>query len=298
MKNQSYQYEDQVLKELQNVEKEVLRNFDKVCKSHNLKYFGVFGTALGAIRHKGFIPWDDDIDVGMMLEDYEKLMMVPECEWEQLGLELQSAFDNCSYHMFLYPCIYKKGTRFIGKAQVHSIRNSKMDLSCRPIFLDVFVFSHVSDFSVVNKYSKKLYRLSRYWRYSLIGMRTIPGDGFIFNAHCVINNALHGILSLFPNSDVFFRDKFWKTIKELNVGQYVTTFTADVSEASKLYMKESDIFPLVNVSFEDIQLPMPKNYDKMLRSLYGDYMKIPAVSERVNHAPRTLDFGNGDVISK
>ena len=72
MSKQLYNYPPEVIKKLQRVELQILKDFDKVCRKYNLTYFALFVTAIGAIRHQGFIPWDDDIDVGMMKEDYDK----------------------------------------------------------------------------------------------------------------------------------------------------------------------------------------------------------------------------------
>ena len=68
----------QDLKKIWMVGLDILFELDKVCKKHNLKYFLLWGSLLGAIRHKGFIPWDDDIDVGMLRSDYEKLFSLKE----------------------------------------------------------------------------------------------------------------------------------------------------------------------------------------------------------------------------
>ena len=67
-------YEKEVLDKLHRVQVEILRDFDAVCEKHQLHYFAVYGTAIGAVRHGGFIPWDDDVDVAMLREDYEKFL--------------------------------------------------------------------------------------------------------------------------------------------------------------------------------------------------------------------------------
>ena len=75
-------YEPETLERLHKVHVEMLKDFQQVCKKHNLQYFAVYGTAIGAVRHQGFIPWDDDIDVGMLRDDFEKFMTIAE---EELG---------------------------------------------------------------------------------------------------------------------------------------------------------------------------------------------------------------------
>ena len=70
--------DNDTLKKLQEVELEILEEFDRICKKHNLTYFAVGGTLIGVIRHEGFIPWDDDIDLGMPRKDYDKFIEI--CE--------------------------------------------------------------------------------------------------------------------------------------------------------------------------------------------------------------------------
>ena len=73
--NQDY-YDEKVLKKLQKIELGILKEFDKICEDNNLDYFLVGGSAIGIVRHKGFIPWDDDIDVGMNRKDYDKFLEI------------------------------------------------------------------------------------------------------------------------------------------------------------------------------------------------------------------------------
>ena len=72
--SRSKQYDEIVLKKLHGVQVEMLHDFAQVCEKYKLPYFAVYGTAIGAVRHAGFIPWDDDIDVGMLRVDYDKFM--------------------------------------------------------------------------------------------------------------------------------------------------------------------------------------------------------------------------------
>ena len=71
-------YEPEILKQVQQMELEILRDFMDVCEENGLRYFGFAGTGIGAIRHGGFIPWDDDIDVAMPRKDYDRFMNVME----------------------------------------------------------------------------------------------------------------------------------------------------------------------------------------------------------------------------
>jgi len=74
--NRSEKYKPEVLKRLHNVQLQILSDFIRACEKYELSYFAVYGTAIGAVRHGGFIPWDDDIDVGMLRRDYDKFLQI------------------------------------------------------------------------------------------------------------------------------------------------------------------------------------------------------------------------------
>lgn len=127
------------LKKLQLAETEMLQVLDDICAEYEIPYFVLFGTALGTARHQGFIPWDDDIDVGMLRSDYEKLKKIPKEAWK--GLELISPEDNCFYHEKLFPRIYKPGTVLEfekWKKYVHNPDDIK-----KPVWIDIFLFDYV-----------------------------------------------------------------------------------------------------------------------------------------------------------
>lgn len=84
------------MKKLWSVQLDLLKKFDEVCKKHKLKYFAIGGTLLGAVRHSGYIPWDDDIDLGMMRNDYDRLIEVAETEFNHPYF-LQSAYSDIDY---------------------------------------------------------------------------------------------------------------------------------------------------------------------------------------------------------
>lgn len=80
------EYDPDVLKKLQKAEIEILKDFDALCDKYSIDYFVCGGTALGGVRHEGFIPWDDDIDIGMTRDDYERFLEVAETEYGWEGL--------------------------------------------------------------------------------------------------------------------------------------------------------------------------------------------------------------------
>ncbi len=127
-------YDDETLNKLHETLIELLDEFVRICKKHNLKYTLVAGTVLGAVRHSGFIPWDDDIDVGMLRPDYEKFLEVAPKELKDKYI-LDCFEQNKDYHLS-FAKIKKNGTIFDEEA-AHHMNNHK------GIFLDVFPLDNV-----------------------------------------------------------------------------------------------------------------------------------------------------------
>ena len=118
-----------MLDKLHRVQVEILRDFDAVCEKHQLHYFAVYGTAIGAVRHGGFIPWDDDIDVLMPREDYNRLIDVFR-EGKLKGYHLQCIETDPGYWNF-FAKLRKNGTTFITKEE-------RYVKSHQGVFIDIF----------------------------------------------------------------------------------------------------------------------------------------------------------------
>ena len=132
--SRSKQYDEIVLKKLHGVQVEMLHDFAQVCEKYKLPYFAVYGTAIGAVRHAGFIPWDDDIDVGMLRVDYDKFMEIFSKEMSDKYNLLTPQIDG------RYSCtvthIQRKNTKFVSEVT--------QNLKCEQcIFMDIFPFDYV-----------------------------------------------------------------------------------------------------------------------------------------------------------
>lgn len=284
-----YRYEPEVLRRLQNTQKEILKRVDAICEKYGIDYFVVFGTAIGTIRHKGFIPWDDDIDIGMLREDYERLKQVPAEEWGDYTLS--DSTDRMKQHVLIYPQVYRNGTVF--ETEHHATYDKKDPSETLPIWIDIFIYDYVKSPEDAERKIKKAHFTRKMFYYAKYGTRVIKTDPFSHKLACFFKNLCHVFLNLRKDPDVRLYRKYVKLLKSEKT-DYITTFDTSVpKEIIRSVMPVADFFPTVRVPFEDITVRISNHYDEMLRKIYGDYMVMPPEEKRVNHPPRILDFGDG-----
>lgn len=290
-----YSYDERILKKLQNTELSMLKDFDEVCRTNGINYFVNFGTLIGAVRHNGFIPWDDDIDIGMMREDYEKLCSLPSCIWDKCKSEiyLVKPEDNDLLHRSIYPKLYKKNTVFETEYHYKYSNMKNIVKGCYlPIWIDIFVYDRFKSIKEVKKKCKLAFVLKKLFYYSKCKINIVKKDKLLVKIFCFIKNITHRVLNLFNTPEKHIYNLYLKLIN--NEGEYVTSLDFDyIYESVRLCCKYEDMFPIREIKFEDIEVPIQKNYNESLQSLYGDYMIMPPQDKRVNHPPHILDFGDG-----
>ena len=278
------QYEVEELKQVQKIQLEIMQVFSAFCDHWNLKYFLVFGTALGAVRHQGFIPWDDDIDIGMLREDYDRFIELSkehlDPKYELLTPLINSRYCSTVTHL------QKKGTRFVSEFA----KNLKCDLG---INIDIFAYDYIID--EPKKQKKQMLMTYFYGRLLFLcgsGTPEIPLNGITGVIARIICYLVHGCLVLFHiKSTWIYRRLLKNSIKYNNIKRSKVTCFED-STPWKNIMEIEDIFPLKEISFEGTMMKIPHNIDKILLNTYGNYMELPPIEKRVNHMPVILDFGN------
>ena len=278
------EYEPEVLKKLQRTQVGILKDFIQVCEKYELDYFMLGGTGIGVVRHQGFIPWDDDIDVAMPRADYNKFLQIMDDELGDKYKILTPLTDK------RYACnvthLQKKGTKFVP----YSSRRLKCDLC---IDIDIFPLDNMPD-----DLGKRTAQLKKTWILNklifLCGTPEpiIPLTGikkYIAQFICAMT---HYVLKLFHISPRFLYKCLIREATRYNDIQtkYMNAF--EVTMSSHAYISKDELYPLKKMPFEDIMVNMPNNYDAYLRRLFGDYMQVPPPEKRVNHCPYILDFGD------
>lgn len=264
---------------LQKIELEILKKIDEVCKKNNIKYWLDSGTLLGSVRHQGFIPWDDDVDIAMLREDYEKFLKVAQKDLEN-NYFLQTRETDKNYPLF-FAKVRKNNTSFVEWA----FRGLNMN---HGIYVDVFIFDTLP-LKDTEEYTKHCLTLNRQAiRKYVPTVNKKPSLSLSFIKGWIKKKLARAYFSLKPSK------KF-----DENINKEFTKYANQVYENRKLaclsfndpyYFYENDIFPTKTLKFEDYEFPVPNNYDKHLKTYYGEYMVIPSVENRETHSVKFVDF--------
>ena len=256
---------DELKKELQNIELEMLVTVDKICQQLGINYFMVGGTLLGAVRHKGFIPWDDDIDIGMMRSDYEKFLVNAPKLLPQ-GLFLQSLHTElkCPYN---FAKIRNSNTTYIETSIKHFDINHGM-------FIDVFPFDYYPTNKHVKKRNNKILSFISRKVNNSYDLEPKP----VYTRMGIIANRISEIVFKDVRSALLAREKIYKSVRKTSL---ITNYSGAWGEREIVPIEWFSDF--VELEFEGHLFKAPKNYDKYLRNVYGDYMKLPPVEKRIGH---------------
>lgn len=254
------------LKKLKEVELEILVEFDRICRKHNLKYTLTGGTLLGAIRHNGFIPWDDDIDIDMPRKDYNKFIEIQKKELDdkKYYLDCIETKKDCG---MLYAKLKRKNSLYIE-------RSSKREESEQNIWIDIFPVDSIKSNNWLSKlYSIRVYCLKIIMMYKYGYIKT-HDNKLLFNSV--------RFLSVFFNKEKL-KNKLKKlVIKYNNTGTNYAALFASVY-MTKQIVNKSIYTDFIEHKFENKTFLISKNYEDYLTTVYGDYMKLPPEEERINH---------------
>lgn len=256
--------ENKILDQLHQVQLEMIDEIDRLCTQNNLSYWLDSGSALGAIRHHGFIPWDDDVDIGMMRDDYNAFIAIAKKEMSSNYI-IQDHNIEPRYNNF-HIKIRKLNTIFPQSYNSH--------FKYRGIQLDIFPFDYVPDDA--EKTIKKCKQIQKYRRLcdkaTKVDLSRNP-----------IKNIVQRVLRVIPVT--VYRNYFDKMCQKHNNTPtgYVTSHTYRMQREKIRIFKVQDMIPTRRVKFEDREYNIMNNPDKYLKIMYGDYMTLPSEDKRTCH---------------
>ena len=281
------EYDPEVLQKLQKVELEMLKDFDALCEKHGIDYFGCGGTALGALRHQGFIPWDDDIDIAFTRENYEKFLAVADKEYPGKYKVLNAETDP--NYVLMTTRWVKCGTRF----QEECFKNLDCDFG---IFLDLYCFENIpDDEKLMKRQAKKAWFWGKMLVMSGVSHPTLYATGFKKEIIGAIAFVGHWCLKLVPNAKKLFYKQAKKTAT-MYAGQDTKriAYLFDPSLYTSIVVKEQ-VIPTCKLPYAGMQIRFPGKTEAYLSTRYGaDFMTPPPEDKRHNHPPYILDFGAED----
>lgn len=257
--------------EIQKIELDILAFIKKICDENNLRYYLAYGSLIGAIRHKGFIPWDDDVDIMMPRKDYLKLIDLIKKE-NQTRFKLVSVDTDPN---FTAPLAKVIDTRT--KLVQHYGLIEKVELG---VYIDIFLLDGVSnDYDQALKYYDEAYYLYTVWQRADTKM-FVPSQkkisSFVYwlkNLRFKVRGYQYWLKKLELHNKRFDFDK----------SKYVSVLEAGTPGADRNVWPKSYFENTIDVPFEGIMFKAPKNYDEILRREYGDYMKLPPKEKRISH---------------
>ena len=261
------------MNELQQRQLNLLKEFIKVCDKHNLKWFLIGGSTLGAIRHKGFIPWDDDIDLGMPRDDYDKFMEL-QYEFEETPYFIQN-FKSDPCYIYNYGKLRDSSTTFIE----NFYKNHRIN---HGIWLDIFPIDGISMEMVEPKKLAKKIRFIWFqvWLSYLPALRRKVRKETWFKD--ILLNIVAGLFYIFDIAH--YRNKrVERYIRKIPFDKAVMAANCFGFNMSKEAMDANIFRETIKVPFEDIEVNVVKDYDTYLRNIYGEYMTPPPENKQVGH---------------
>ena len=255
------------LKELQRYELEILIFFREICTKYNLKYFITAGTLLGAVRHKGFIPWDDDIDVVMPRKDYSKFAKIMRKNLYRDFFYQDSKTDK------MYPFGFAKLRSNSCYVYEHVLQNVPIYNGC---YIDIFPLDKCPDNDKAGRLFFKIYLF-----FTIVLTKKVNTNYEIGYTKKAVKSALKLFCKIPPEMLKAVRE----TVRKCVLGKRLCTVGGAHGYPKESY--DANWFESsISMKFENEYFSAPVGWENILKNMYGDYMRLPDMSEKQGHFTR------------
>lgn len=270
--------ERELLRKVQLTQLEIAREIKRVCEENDIRYFLSDGTFLGAVRHKGFIPWDDDMDMGMLRADYEKFCRIAPKKLKQEYV-LQTWYTEPNYGL-PFGKVMKRNTVYLEGKKTRRLKENGF-------YVDIFPFDDVP--AEPGEQQDLARRLQSIYRVKLMKSGYTPWieDG-TYRWKKRLGYLYYQVKALFVSQQDLAKgyDALAVSIPESGIVR------EEYPGSAPVYFQREWFENLAEYTFEGERFPAPANYDGYLTAMYGDYMQPPPEGERENrHQIVEIDFG-------
>ncbi|MGF2384129.1 LicD family protein [Lentilactobacillus otakiensis] len=255
---------DEAVSLIHHVELNIFKQFAAITHKHHIHYIALGGTMLGAVRHQGFIPWDDDMDVGMLRADYEQFLKVASDDLKDTHYFLQTPWTDENYALS-YSKLLDRNTFIEEKNNVNNARKG--------VFLDIFPLDKIPDSPARQ-------------RRQILDMRRLDSRIYLKLRYNVIDNPIRKFQNPLSEEQVETADDFKEQREAVMTMYNDKPALTNVKNLASQYAYDKEILSLdelndiVNLPFEDTEIRVPADYDAILTRIYGDYMELPPENAR------------------
>lgn len=266
---------DLSISDIQNILLNIYKSVDEICRKHNWKLFLTGGSVLGAVRHHGFIPWDDDMDLALSRDEYEEFVRVGK---EELPEYLKLVWMKRPHFYKIADSRYELELNNVYRKTINEGEKTYVSVDLQP-FDGLTKYKLIAFFHCIKVL---FYRMA----YKMCDSQKVYEDPWRRRWEIFLIALLKRMPSLFKEEEKS-QQKFDKAMKKYSYkkSKYIADFVGKY-KFRDTYPK-SWWEPGIVVPFEDIQVRIPSEYDKYLSRIYGDYMKIPDEKEQITHRELT-----------